>query len=189
MAALLRLALALLVEPVDPLQHVDRSFACVDLVFGVVERRIPECHDGIAHIFVDRPLAREDRVGQRGQEPVHQRGEALRILLVGFRNRGEAPDVAEHDGHLALLAAEHQLLRRLRELFDQRRRQILAERRADLPPLRLFPDEAGKNQREVDRGGRQQRVGEIDQQPRDGCRSTRTFRSGRFQTARRRQRA
>ena len=111
------------------------------------------------------PLRAEDRVGQRRQEPVHQRRQALRIVLVGFRDRGEAPDVGEHDGHLALLAAEHQLLRRLRELLDQRRRQILAERRADLPALRLLPDEAGEDQREVDRRGRQQRIGEVDQQP------------------------
>ena len=87
-------------------------------MFLVVERRVPERHDGVAHVFVDGALAREDRVGQRGQESVHQRREALRIALVGLRDRGEAPDVAEHDGHLALLAAEHELLRRLRELFD-----------------------------------------------------------------------
>jgi len=37
---------------------------------------------------------------------------------------GEAADIAEHDGHLALLAAEHEFLRRLGELFYQRGRQI-----------------------------------------------------------------
>ena len=131
----------------------------------VVERRVPERHDGVAHIFVDGALAREDRVGQRRQETVHQRGQALRIVLEGFRDGGEAADVGEHDGHLALLAAEHELFRRLRELLDQRRRQILAERRADLPPLRLLAHEAGEDQRQIDRRGRQQRIGEIDQQP------------------------
>ena len=131
----------------------------------VVERRVPERHDGVAHVFVDGALAVEDGVGQRRQEAVHQRGEALRVVLVGFRDRGEAAHVGEHDGHLALLAAEHQLFRRLRQLLDQRRRQILAEGGADLPALRLLAHEAGKDQREIDRRGRHQGIGEIDQQP------------------------
>ena len=163
--AVLRLDLALLVELVDPLQHVDRGFAGIDLVLLVVERRVPERHDGVAHIFVDGALAVEDGVGQRRQEPVHQRGQPLRIVLVGLRDGGEAADVGEHDGHLALLAAEHEFFRRLRQLLDQRRRQILAERRADLPPLLLLADEAGEDQRQIDRRGRHQRIGEIDQQP------------------------
>ena len=131
---------------------------------GSYERRVPERHDGVAHVFVDRALAVDDGVGQRRQEAVHQRGEALRIVLVDFRDRGEAADVAEHDGHVARLAAEHELLRRLRELLDQRRREILAERRADLAALRLLLDEIGEHQREVDQQARQQRKGEIDQQ-------------------------
>ena len=89
----------------------------------------------------------------------------LGSLLVGFRDRGEASHIGEHDRHLALFAAEHELFRRLRQLFDQRRRQILAERRTDLPPLRLLPDEARKDQRQIDRRGRYQGIGEIDQQP------------------------
>jgi hypothetical protein len=40
----------------------------------------------------------------------------------------------------------------LRELLDQRRRQILTERRADLATLRLLADEAEEDQRQVDRG-------------------------------------
>ena len=139
------------------LQHVERGVAGVELVLRVVERRVPERHDGVAHVFVDGALAVEDRVGQRRQEAVHQRGQALRIVLVGLGDRGEAAHVAEHDGHLALLAAEHELLRRLRELLDQRRRQILAEGRADLAALRLLAHEAGEDQRQIDRRGRQQR--------------------------------
>ena len=130
----------------------------------VVERRVPERHDGVAHVFVDGALAVEDGVGQRREEAVHQRGEALRVVLVGLRDRGEAAHVGEHDGHLALLAAEHELFRRLRELLDQGRRQILAEGRADLPALRLLAHEARKDQREIDRRRRHQGIGEIDQQ-------------------------
>ncbi len=130
----------------------------------IVERRVPERHDRVAHVFVDGAFAVDDGVGQRSEEAVHQRGQALRILLVDLRDRGEAADVAEHDRHLALFAAEHELFRRLRELLDQRRRKILAERRPDLPPLRLLLDEVGEHQREVDQQARQQREGEIDQQ-------------------------
>ena len=119
----------------------------------VVERRVPERHDRVAHVFVDGALAVDDGVGQRRQEAVHQRCQALRIVLVDFRDRGEAAHVAEHDRHLALLAAEHELLRRLRELLDQRRRQILAERRADLAALRLLVDVVGEHQREIDQRG------------------------------------
>ncbi len=39
-----------------------------------------------------------------------------------------------------------------------------AERRANLPALRLLAHEAGEDQRQVDRRGRHQRIGEIDQQ-------------------------
>ncbi|OIQ70407.1 hypothetical protein GALL_479810 [mine drainage metagenome] len=154
MAAVLGLDLALLVEGIDPLQHVQRRIAGIDLMLPVIERRIPERHDGVAHIFVDSALSRQDRVGQWRQEPVHQRGQSLRIALVGLRDRGETPDVGEHDGHLALLSAEHELFRRLRELLDQCGRQVLAERGADLPPLRLLPDEARENQGEIDHRGR-----------------------------------
>jgi hypothetical protein len=41
----------------------------------------------------------------------------------------------------------------------------LREGPADLLALLLFAHEAGKNQREIDRRGRQQGIGEIDQQP------------------------
>src|SRR3984885_973216 len=61
--ALLGLELALLVQLVDPLQHVDRGFAGIELMLLVVERRVPERHDGVAHIFVDGALARQDRIG------------------------------------------------------------------------------------------------------------------------------
>ena len=163
--SVLRLDLPLLIELVDPLQHVERGFTGIDLVLLVVERRIPERHDGVAHIFVDGALAIEDGVGQRRQEAVHQRRQPLRIALEGFRDGGEAANVGEHDRHLALLAAELEFFRRLRELLDQRGRQILAERRANLPPLLLLPDEVREQQRQVDRRGRRQRIGKIDQQP------------------------
>ena len=52
-----------LVEFDDLLEHVNRGVARVKLMFLVVDRRVPERHDRIAHVFVDRPFAGEDGVG------------------------------------------------------------------------------------------------------------------------------
>ena len=162
-ALLLRLFLARLVQRIAALQHVERGLAGVDLVLVVVERRVPERHDGVAHIFVDGALAIEDRVGKRRQEAVHQRGQALRIVLVGLRDRGEAAHVGEHDRHLALLAAEHELFRRLRELLDQRRRDDIGRRCRGSARAALLAHEAREDQRQIDRRGREQRIGEVDE--------------------------
>src|SRR5205085_12546808 len=50
------------------------------------------------------------------------------------------------------------------ERLDQRRRQLLTERRADLAARGLLLDVIGEHQGEVDQQARQQREGEIDQQ-------------------------
>ena len=39
--------------------------AGVEGLFGVVERRVPERHNAVAHVFVDRALAVEDLLRQR----------------------------------------------------------------------------------------------------------------------------
>ena len=77
------------------------------------------------------------RIRERGEQPVHQRGEALRVILVDLGNGGKASHVAHQDGHLARFPAEHELLRRLRQLLDERRSKILAEGVADLAALCL----------------------------------------------------
>ena len=160
----LRFLLADKIELLDTIQHVDGGFARVELVAWIVERRIPERHDRVAHVLVDGSLAIDDRVGQRRQKAVHQRRQALRIVLVHLGDRREAADVAEHDRHRALLAAEHQLLGRLRQLGDQRWRQILAECRTNAAALRLLADVIGEDKRQIDENAGQQRIGEIDQQ-------------------------
>ena len=50
--------LALRVERLEAAQHVERGVAGIVLLIVVVQRRVPERHDGVAHIFVDRALAR-----------------------------------------------------------------------------------------------------------------------------------
>ena len=40
------------------------------------------------------------------------------VALAATAHRGEAADVREHNGQFPILTAEHELFRRLRELFD-----------------------------------------------------------------------
>ena len=75
-------------------------------VIVVIERRVPEGHDAIAHIFVDGALAGQDDVGGRRQEAVDQAGQALRIGFVDLGNSREPTHVGEQNGHVAHDAAE-----------------------------------------------------------------------------------
>ncbi len=110
-AAFLGFFLEFLVEHFEPIKHVERRCTCVDLMVLVVQWRVPERHDRVAHVFVDRSLARENCVGQRREKTVHQRGQTLGIVPVGFRYCRETPDIAQHEGHFALFATEHQPFR------------------------------------------------------------------------------
>ena len=101
------------------------AFAGALAVLGNVDRRVPERHDGVADIFVDGRAVLHQHVGHRRQEIVEEDGELGRLHR--FRNGGEGADVAEQDGELAVLAAEHQRVGILHELLDHRRRQIVAE--------------------------------------------------------------
>ena len=91
-------------------------------MIGIVQRRVPERHDAIADIFVDRALVARDDLRHRRQKMVHEMGQGLRIHP--FREGREAPDVAEHDRHDPHLAAERELFRMARELGDIMRRHI-----------------------------------------------------------------
>ena len=106
------------------------------MVFDI-QRRVPESHDRIADVFVDCSLVTDDRVGEWREQPVHQRGETLRVVLVGFGNCRKAAHVAHQDGHFTVFATQRELLRRLRKLLDQRGSKILAKGVADLAALRL----------------------------------------------------
>ncbi len=65
---------------------------------GVVERRVPEGHHRVAHEFVDGALLLEDDLAQRREQAVEKMGELLGIKT--FRDRGEAPHVAEEKRHI-----------------------------------------------------------------------------------------
>ena len=54
------------VELVERLQHAERRRDRVQRVVGIVERRVPERHDRIADIFVDRAAVREHDAATAG---------------------------------------------------------------------------------------------------------------------------
>jgi hypothetical protein len=49
-------------------------------MFRVGKRSIPERHDAIADVFVDRSSVIDDGPRERGQEAVEKGGQALRIV-------------------------------------------------------------------------------------------------------------
>ena len=106
------------------------------MVFDI-QRSVPESHDRIADIFVDCAFMADDRVGEWREQPVHERGETLRVVLVDLGNGRETAYVAHQDGHFALFAAQHKFFRRLRELVDKRGSKILPKSVADLTALCL----------------------------------------------------
>ena len=134
------LLLALPVERVNTMEHFERGLAGIVFVQSIVQWRVPERHDRITHVFIDRALVIDDGVGQGSEKTVHQRRQSLRIVFVEFRNGREPAHVAEDDAHVALFAAEHELVRRLRQLLHKRRRQVLPEGGADSAALRLLAD-------------------------------------------------
>ena len=131
-------SLTLPIEHLDAVDHVQGGRARFELMVWNIQRRVPESHDRIADVFVDGSFVIDDRVRERVKQPVHQRREALRVVLVGFGNCGKASHVAKQDGHLALFPTQHELLRRLRQLLDERGSKILAEGVADLAALCLY---------------------------------------------------
>jgi len=106
-------------------------------MIGIVERRVPERHDAIADILVDRPLALGDDLGHRRQKTVHEMGQAYCVEF--FRKARKAADVAEHDRHQPSLAAELEFFGMGGELGDKVRRHVMREGAADFALLRLGP--------------------------------------------------
>ncbi len=59
--------LPFVVEPVQRLAHVERGTHRVEPVGRIVDRRVPEGHDCVAHIFVDSAELLQDDIGHRRQ--------------------------------------------------------------------------------------------------------------------------
>src|SRR5262249_52893542 len=148
------LAFPLGVEGVQLRHHLQRRFARLLGVRRLVERRVPERHDGIAHVFVDGAAMRQDDLAQRRKQIIDELGE-LRGREV-LRDRREIAHVAEHQGEFAHFAAEHEPVGIGDDLFDHGGSERAAERGANFSPLRLDP--AREPERDGGGGSRQERA-------------------------------
>src|SRR5215467_6726457 len=124
-----------LVELFHSSRHLDCGVAGMRCVIGIVERRIPEGHDRIAHVFVDGPTALKNDLAQRTQQLVDE----VRQLGCGhfFGDRREVSDVAKHQSEVALLAAKHEPGGIGDDLLDNRRSKITPECLPNLAALGL----------------------------------------------------
>src|SRR5690349_8160038 len=134
----LGLSLTLVIERFKAILHRESRLAGVRFMGVIGERSIPERHDRIAHIFIDRSMMLHDIVGQRCEKTIDESGQTLRIVPVRLRDGREATDIREEYGQLTLLSTEGQSLGRMRQLLDQIRRKILAESRSDPMPVRRY---------------------------------------------------
>ena len=129
-----------------------------------VQGSVPERHDRVADIFVDGPAPFHDLLGHRREVPVHETRKVLGRVGVGFRQRGEITDVAEHDRQLAGLAGQLELFGIADQRIDHDRGKILTESAADRTSHRLFADVLRERQPEHQRDDGERRIGGIDEQ-------------------------
>ena len=69
----------------------------------ILEGGVPERHDAVGHVFIDRAVMRHDDVGHRRQIAVEKTRQLAGVEPFGDRRK--PADVAEHDRQLAQLAA------------------------------------------------------------------------------------
>src|SRR5262249_28731027 len=98
---------------------------------------VPERHDAVTDIFIDGAAGAEHDLGHWSEESIDEVGQSFGIVSELLRKRRKATDIAEHDGHSPFFAAKPQSVRPLRQLLDQRGRQIAAECRPYLAALVL----------------------------------------------------
>ena len=73
-------------------------------MIGLIQRRVPERHDRITDVLIERAVVREDDVRHLAQVEVHELLELIRAHLFG--QIGKAGDVTEQQRQLAPHAAE-----------------------------------------------------------------------------------
>src|SRR5215469_1184612 len=91
-------------------------------VIRIVARRAPEGHDGIADIFVDRPLLGLHMLADQPEMAVEEARQPSRRMM--RRDAREADDVGEHHRHLALLGLQPLAARLIEQAPHQRSRHI-----------------------------------------------------------------
>ncbi len=101
----------------------------------IIERRVPERHDRVAHVLVDGAAVLEDDFRKRRQQAVDELGELVRVHVLG--DRREVAHVAEEQRQRPHLAAKLQLVRVGDDLVHHRRRDVIAERAPHFATLLL----------------------------------------------------
>ena len=124
----------LLPELGDPAHHLERGTTGSDGMAGLDEWRAPEGHHRVADIFVERARVVEHDLGHIGEILIEQKGQLLRVELLG--DAGEAADIAKHDGDF-VLARLHEL-RVLEQAPDHLRAEVILEGATDLALLLLL---------------------------------------------------
>ena len=99
--------------------------AGVDDMVGIGLRRVPEGHDAVADVLVDRAVVGQDRRSQRIEIARQPAGQQLR--LHGLADPREAFDVGEHHRDLAPPAADARGLGRAHDLVHEVLRHVAAE--------------------------------------------------------------
>ncbi len=104
-----------------------RGLAGEPRVIRLALGRVPDRHDRVADVFVDRPAAIAVNDPRHHLEITAQRvGQLVRRQLLG--GRGEILDVGEHDRDLGQLAAQHRLALLAEKLSHEIERHVLAHR-------------------------------------------------------------
>ncbi len=91
------------------------------------QRRSPERHDRIAHVFVDGRAVAVQNIRHFGEIEVEHLGQLARVELL--RDGGEIPNVAEQHGQFPRLAVQRIRLRFAADRADDLRRYVLPEYR------------------------------------------------------------
>ena len=154
---------ALRVQVGQRLVQGERRLAGVRPMIGVVDRRIPERHDVVAHVLVDRAVPVEYGARQRREQPVDQGSQALGVRLVLLRDRREPAHVAEQHRHVPGFPAQLELARLPDQTFDQSGREVLGEGAAEPASLGLFAEVGPEHQQAEYEADGDDRPGRVEQ--------------------------
>ena len=152
----------LLIKRLELRHHFQCRLTGVIGVLRVVKRRVPERHDSIAHVLIDRSAVVQNSLAEGRQELVDKTCKLGRAELLG--DGCEIPDITEHERKLAHFTTQFELLRIGDNFFDDLGRKIMAECRADSSALCLGPPVHIKCQRCRHATQRQGRIGCVDEQ-------------------------
>ena len=138
----------LFLQLADAVHHLQCGFASLRRVPRFFEGRAPESHDRVADIFIERAVVIENQAGHVREVLVQKKRQFLGVEF--FRNRREAPNIAEHHGDFRFLWLDQPPIHE--QSADHFRAEVLAERRAHAALFLFFNERPIKrNQQNVGR--------------------------------------